>query len=182
MRKRIALVAALASVVPAGHAAHASPGDIGGSAGALVGARRVDGASRTSPRPAVLDAPLGEVLALTNVERAAHGLAPLRHDVRLSRAAQAHSVDQAARDVLSHTGGDGSSAGDRIERAGYGWGMWAENVAAGYPSASAVVAGWMRSPGHRANILRTSAVDVGLGVAESAGGRPYWTQVLSAPR
>ena len=102
-------------------------------------------------------------------------------DQRLTNAAQAHSADQAARDTMSHTGSDGSNAGTRISRQGYGWRAWAENVAMGYPDGASVTTAWMNSPGHRANILSASVTQIGVGLAYAADGSPYWTQVFAAP-
>ncbi len=53
-----------------------------------------------------------------------------------------------------------------------------ENVAAGYPTARAVMTGWMNSPGHRANILKREFNRLGVGVAYSKSGRPYYCQVF----
>lgn len=47
----------------------------------------------------------------------------------------------------------------------------------GYRSAEAVVAAWMDSPGHRANILSCESVATGVGVADSSRGL-YWTQMF----
>lgn len=96
----------------------------------------------------------------------------------LNQAAAAHSVDQATRDRMGHDGSDGSRAGDRIARAGGGVSRWGENVAYGYGSASGVVDGWMGSSGHRANILDPGFTRIGVAVARSANGTPYWTMVL----
>ena len=41
--------------------------------------------------------------------------------------------------------------------------------------------GWMGSAGHRQNILYPGVVHIGVAVATSAGGTPYWTMVLAAP-
>lgn len=142
----------------------------------LAGAERLHPPEpATEARPAV-----ARVVDLVNAERSRRGLAPLRSDARLGTAAQRHSEDQARRGRMSHTGSDGSSAGDRIRRAGYVWRSWAENVAHGYSSPEAVVAGWMNSPGHRRNILSAN-VDTGVGVAIGADGRTYWTQVFATP-
>ncbi len=65
---------------------------------------------------------------------------------------------------------------------GYRFRTWAENAAMGYRTAEHVMSGWMNSSGHRANILRSSVTEIGLGLAYSAGGVPYWTQVFAAPR
>lgn len=118
-----------------------------------------------------------EMLASINARRAAAGVAPLRACASLDRAAAAHSADQAAHEHMSHTGSNGSNAGQRITAAGYlGWRAWAENVAVGYPSVASVMNGWMNSSGHRANLLSASYEHVGVGLAHSASGTPYWTQ------
>ena len=83
---------------------------------------------------------------------------------------------------MTHTGSDGSKPAQRVERQGYTWRSVAENVAYGYPDADAVMAGWMNSPLHRDNILRTSVTQIGVGLAYAADGSPYWTQVFAAPR
>lgn len=120
---------------------------------------------------------MNEMLTRINAERSAVGAAPLQLCGTLIRSAQAHSQDQAATNNMSHTGSNGSSMTQRDEAAGYrGWNALAENVAAGYGSVSAVMDGWMRSSGHRTNLLSTSYVHVGLGRAASAGGQLYWTQ------
>ena len=123
---------------------------------------------------------VGDILARVNAERAARGLAPMRLDDRLVLAAQRHSEDQARSGRMSHTGSDGSTLAVRVDRVGYGWRSVAENVAYGYPDAAAVMAGWMASDGHRGNILSAN-VDLGVGLAYGADGRPYWTEVFAAP-
>jgi uncharacterized protein YkwD len=122
-----------------------------------------------------------EVIAIVNEQRAASGLAPLASNTRLVAAAETHSADQAGRDRMSHTGSNGSSAGDRITAAGYSWRSWAENVAAGYATAADVMNGWMNSPGHRNNILSSNATQIGVAAVASADGTVYWTMVLAAP-
>ena len=53
-----------------------------------------------------------------------------------------------------------------------------ENIASGQPSATAVMGSWMRSPGHRANILDCSLTRLGVGMATGPGG-PWWTQLFA---
>ena len=120
---------------------------------------------------------------LANAERAVRGLPLLEMDVRLMQAAQRHSDDMAAHDFLSHTGSDGSDPSERIEAAGYlDWDWWGENAGAGYPTPESVVAGWLASAGHRANLLSPVFDHVGVGYAERAGTRygRYWTQVFGS--
>jgi uncharacterized protein YkwD len=56
---------------------------------------------------------------------------------------------------------------------GYRYRMAGENLAVGYRSSSAVVDGWMGSPGHRANILKSGFEEIGLAVANGSPTRGY---------
>jgi uncharacterized protein YkwD len=130
----------------------------------------------TNPTVGCGDSPVQQVVDLVNAERSAVGVAALAVDTRLAAAAQAHSEDQAQTLTMSHTGSDGSTLSDRVSAAGYPWSTIGENVAAGQATAQAVVAAWMGSSGHRANILNPSFVHLGVGVAYATGGYGiYWT-------
>ena len=109
--------------------------------------------------------------------------APLGWDSRLEAAARVHSADMARTGNFDHTGTDGSSAGDRIEREGYAWGRWAENIAAGQGTLEAAVEGWLASPGHCRNLLAPNVRDTALVCVtnEDARYRHYWTQVFARP-
>ncbi|NIY70674.1 CAP domain-containing protein [Streptomyces malaysiensis] len=121
-----------------------------------------------------------EVIALTNAERAAAGLAPLAPDPRLAAAAQAHSDDMVARDFYSHTGPEGHQPWDRARAAGATHRGIGENIACGQRSPAEVVRGWMDSPGHRANILKPDFTHIGVGHATGSRAGTYWTQVFGA--
>ncbi|MBM6402736.1 CAP domain-containing protein [Phycicoccus sp. CSK15P-2] len=140
----------------------------------------------TAPPPPVAEAPseAREVLDLTNAERAKAGCAPLAWSSALAKAAGAHSADMAQHDYFSHDSRDGRSFADRINATGYRWSGIAENIAAGQSTPKSVVAAWMNSSGHRANILNCGLKDLGVGVARSSatGNRPYWTQDFGSPR
>ncbi|QKW39260.1 CAP domain-containing protein [Actinomadura sp. NAK00032] len=114
------------------------------------------------------------VVSLTNAERAKEGCRALRVDQRLVTAARKHSADMAANGYFDHTSRNGDSPWKRMEDAGY-TSPGAENIAKGYPTAAAVVEGWMNSPGHRANILNCGLRAIGVGRASGPGG-PLWTQ------
>ncbi|MGW4563872.1 CAP domain-containing protein [Streptomyces sp. NPDC004561] len=120
-----------------------------------------------------------QILQLVNAERAKAGCQDLTLNSTLTKAAQAHSADMAAHQNMSHTGSDGSSPGDRITAAGYNWSSYGENVAYGYSTADQVMAGWMSSPGHRANILNCSFKEIGVGLAQPGS---YWTQDFGTVR
>ncbi len=67
------------------------------------------------------------------------------------------------------------SVGERLAACGYSGG-WGENIAEGYPTASSVVAGWLASPGHKANIENPSYMVTGSGAAVATGGITLWAQ------
>ncbi|WP_435771567.1 CAP domain-containing protein [Nocardioides sp. SYSU DS0651] len=116
------------------------------------------------------------VLVLTNRKRRARGCAPLRANWTLRKAARSHSVTMARHNEMSHRLPGEPRFSVRITRAGYrDWRIVAENVARGFSSPAAVVKAWMRSPGHRANILNCRLRDLGVGVV-LARGQLWWTQ------
>jgi uncharacterized protein YkwD len=103
----------------------------------------------------------------------------------LTQASLVHSDDMVALNFFSHTGSSGSSAGDRATAAGYVWRTWGENIAAGQNTVNTVMAGWMASDGHCANIMNASMRDIGLAcVSGNANNsyRTYWTMTLGATR
>ncbi|MCU0501377.1 MAG: CAP domain-containing protein [Anaerolineae bacterium] len=128
------------------------------------------------------------VVELVNQARAKEGCAPLAMNAALNNAALRHSEDMARNDFFSHTGSDGSSPWDRMEREGYQWSRAGENIAIGYVTPEDVMDGWMNSAGHRANILNCNFRDIGVGYAYLANDsgqvnyRHYWTQDFGAPR
>ncbi len=133
------------------------------------------------PPPIVqVDGVQGGAVNSVNGHRAAAGLPPLVVDSRLTSAAQSHANDMANRRVMTHTGSNGSNAGQRIAVYGYGTTMWAENVAAGYVTAADAVNAWMNSSGHRANILNNQLVNIGVAAATGSNGVTYWTMVFAA--
>lgn len=102
----------------------------------------------------------------------------------LDKAAAAHAADMATRDYVSHTSPEGTGPGQRIAAAGYDARAWAENIAAGYPGVDAVVAGWVASDGHCANLMNPNLRELGLACVRGSGTTytTYWTLNLAAPR
>ena len=124
-----------------------------------------------------------DVIRLTNRKRRKFGLDPLSGDALLNQAAQAHvdDMDSVGR-YLGHVSSDGSSLSDRIDAAGYKWRSIRENAASGQVSARQVVKGWMKSPGHRANILSEDISEIGVGFAvDDQTGTTYWIQKFANP-
>ena len=116
-----------------------------------------------------------QVIQLVNVQRTKVGCRALVLDARLSRAAQAHSIDMAKRRYFSHTSLDGRTFAQRIRAQGYTGSLIGENIAAGYPTPKAVMDAWMKSPGHKANILNCRYRAIGVGSAVGGPYRYYWT-------
>ncbi|GLD94116.1 hypothetical protein PINS_up002727 [Pythium insidiosum] len=118
-----------------------------------------------------------EMLKAVNAERAKANLPPLCYNKKLNQAAQAHSQDQANTKKMSHTGSNGSSMTDRMKNVGFKWTTAAENVAAGQKSVADVMDSWMKSDGHRANILgQHKFFGMGHAVASYDTYGDYWTQ------
>ena len=116
-----------------------------------------------------LEAP---IRCLLNAERRARGLGALKPDERLRNAAIAHSRDMVVKRYFAHRSQSGSSPAGRIRAAGWipSQGRWivGENIAWGSGSLATpakIVRAWMASPGHKANILRRSFRELGVGVA-----------------
>jgi uncharacterized protein YkwD len=112
----------------------------------------------------------GAVVCLTNTERAAAGLGALASESRLEGVAQGYAQRMVAERFFDHVGPDGSVLAARL--VGYlGWLAVGENLAWGEGSLAtprSTVAAWMRSPGHRANILEGAYSEVGIGVAQGS--------------
>lgn len=113
------------------------------------------------------------IVAAMNRERARHGLGPLRFESRLARAAGERASDMFELGYFDHVAPDGRSPFLTVKNQGYRYRAVGENLATGYATADAVVAGWMRSPGHRANILGRSYEDVGIAVHAGSPVRGY---------
>ena len=98
------------------------------------------------------------VISQTNAQRSRHGLPPLAVDAQLMHSARNHAQWMASNRNLSH-----------------GQGV-AENIAMGQASAGEAVRSWMNSSGHRANMLGSGYTRIGVAVAYSSNGTPYWCQ------
>ena len=109
------------------------------------------------------------VIAEVNAERAKYGLSALREDPELTRAAcvRANEIVRS----FSHTRPNGESWSS-VSTAARG-----ENIAKGHSTVARVMAAWMSSEGHRANILRESFDSIGV-CAIDVGGVRYWVQLF----
>jgi uncharacterized protein YkwD len=180
------LAAALACAACA--VAFAAPAYAAHSRGHSAAARRTCQNTELRPTATNLNVIRAATLCLINRERRADGERPLRANRRLRRAAQAHTESMAFGDYFEHVGPGGSGGGTPVARlrsvgyisstrVGYEVG---ENIAwgtLGLATARAIVAAWMASPPHRANILDRRYRETGIGVsahppASLADGQP----------
>ena len=113
------------------------------------------------------------MLCLVNRFRRAHGRRALRINRQLTRAAQAYSARMAGDRFFSHTAPNGGTMVDRLRQVGYAspstsWTV-GENLGWGTDTSAApvvIVDAWLRSPGHRANLLSRRYREAGVGVAQ----------------
>lgn len=110
-----------------------------------------------------------EVLELVNQAREEAGLAPLELDPSLCGAAQARAAECVK--SFGHTRPDGTSYKTAIAQAGIESNYTGENVATGHASAEQVVAAWLKSEGHRANILNENFTKLGVGFEKNTGNK-----------
>jgi uncharacterized protein YkwD len=121
------------------------------------------------------------LLKAHNRERRLKELEPLSLSLKLCAAARIQARDMAEHQFLGHTGTDGSAPGDRIRRVGYMAARAGENCAAGQETVGDVMKAWMKSPGHRANIL-ASYTEMGAAWAQDENGAIYWCVDFGSPR
>jgi uncharacterized protein YkwD len=145
--------------------------------------------AQLEPEPGNVARVRAAVMCLINRERAQNGEQPLRSDVELDAAAEAHVQDMIAGDYFEHVSPSGTTPVDRVRATGYVPGPPAgyvigENLAWGTLSLAtpeAIVAAWIASPGHLANILESQYRDTGIAIvaqvpaslANGASGATY---------
>jgi uncharacterized protein YkwD len=98
-------------------------------------------------------------------------VAALTWNTQLELAAYKHSKEMYENKYFSHIAKDGSNGGVRIERAGYNWMAYAENIGTGYINENQVFTAWINSPGHCKNIMGKAYKEMGV-----ARVGTYWTQ------
>lgn len=122
----------------------------------------------------------GRVVDRSNLYRARVGAKPLTQNAQLSAAAQKHAENMASQNRLAHQL-DGKGFLERSQGEGYTFLTGGENIAEGAWSSSHVVEMWMRSPGHRRNLLSSGYSEIGVGTAWAEDGTRYDVQVFGRP-
>lgn len=105
------------------------------------------------------------LVELTNQDRTAQGLGPVRQNALLDQAAQLKASDMAAKGYFAHNSPDGKTSWTWFQMAGYRYLRAGENLAEGFPDAQTVETAWLNSPSHRANIMNGTYTEVGFGTA-----------------
>lgn len=139
-------------------------------------------ASAGCPLPADAAGLRAGMLRSVNARRAAAGLAPLRSDPRLERAAAIIACDNARRGRMTHVTTGGADLRARVRGQGYGFSLTAEALAHGYRDAGRLEAIWAGSAYHRPTLLTPSTRDAGVAVVLSPSGSPWWAMISAAPR
>lgn len=116
-----------------------------------------------------------EIVDLVNEIRTANGLQTLTLNEDLCNVARLKSQDMHDKGYFSHTSPTYGSPFDMMKQFGITYRTAGENIAMGYPTAEAVVDGWMNSEGHRANILNASFTEIGVGYVADGN---YYTQMF----
>lgn len=128
-----------------------------------------------------------EIIRLTNAERARAGLTPVAAEGRLMETARRHSEEMGQLGYFSHESPTSGRSGtvDRLRQEGVtGYQRASENIAMGSfdarSAARELVDMWMKSPGHRKNILDRDVFLIGVGTAQNDKGEIIATQVFTA--
>jgi len=105
------------------------------------------------------------IFALHNRQRREHNLKTFCVHPQLLEAARAHSKDMIQRDYFSHDTKDGETFDERMKKFGY-TSLAGENIAYGsgsYGTPGSIMRAWMKSDGHRHNILNSKYREIGIG-------------------
>lgn len=100
----------------------------------------------------------------------------------LFRAASLHAMDMSRRHFFSHWSPEGRSPGERIDRAGYVWQSYGENIGVGQESLDQVLAAWLESPAHCTAMMQPQFREVGLACAKRRDSARLWVLELAVSR
>jgi uncharacterized protein YkwD len=119
-------------------------------------------------------------VALLNKERAEARLSPLKDDPRLGAVAERVATVSARAESLDAGARRGPDLLGAVKQSGYRYRRLAELAASGQPGPAEVVGSWMKNDADRKNVLGNFA-HVGVGLAATAEGRPFWCLILASP-
>lgn len=131
-------------------------------------------AACADPQPSMSTSGFDQLL---NKERSKRDLPTVTQSSLLTKAAQMHANDMAARVYFSHISPEGYRPENRADAVGYDHCFIVENIAKGQPDQSAAFKSWMKSRGHRENMLSPYARQYGL----ASGPGNIWVLMLGRP-
>ena len=117
-----------------------------------------------------------DVLKLVNKERKAAGLKSVSLSEDLNRVAELRAAEIVKK--WSHTRPNGKAWNTAFAEAGVTSSYRGENLGKGQYSAALVVKSWMKSKGHKENILNKKFTKMGV-ASVVVGGVTYWVQVFA---
>lgn len=118
-----------------------------------------------------------------NQQRRKQGLEPLQKHPALAKIAREYSRRMSRENFFSHTDAQGKSAADRVRAAGVSYRIVGENLFKSINAPDPIegaVTGWMKSTGHRANILTKNYTHTGVGIWKD-GNTYHFTQLFLRP-
>jgi uncharacterized protein YkwD len=126
-----------------------------------------------------------DLISVINAYRSANGLQQVSSNGGLTAAASWMASDMAAKNYIGHVSSDGRSPTQRMSAFGYpATSMYTgEDLAAGFGTASAVLAGWQASAAHNAVLLNPNYDAVGVGLVYNASStyKWYWAADFGGP-
>ncbi len=108
----------------------------------------------------------GVLTALTNNDRATNGVGALVEEPLLTEAAQKKAADMAEKGYFAHVAPDGTVPWYWLDLVGYNYTYAGENLAVNFTDSKDVEDAWMKSPTHRANIVKSEFTRIGIGTAQ----------------
>jgi uncharacterized protein YkwD len=123
-----------------------------------------------------------QLLDLTNQERKKEKLPLLQPNAVLFATARGHAANMAKQGKMVHML-DGKDVYQRLDKAGYDWQIAGENLGqTKNATLEEVLTGWMKSPGHRKNILNKKFREIGIGRVQGDNERVYFAVVFGKQR
>lgn len=119
------------------------------------------------------------IVDATNAERIKLGLTPLSTNAKLTASAKIKTEDMIKNGYFEHVSPAGVAVSDLGTQVGYDYVIMGENLALGnFSGADDLLRAWMNSPGHRANIVSESYMEIGIYAAQGYyEGRKVWFAV-----
>ena len=129
------------------------------------------GGTGTQAKPGDFEA---QVVDLVNQERGRAGLKHLNMRDDLNKVAETKSQDMVSKGYFSHQSPTYGSPFNMLKQFGISYRTAGENIAQGQRTPGEVMDSWMKSPGHRQNILNPQFDSIGVGEVNKT-----WTQVFT---